>query len=73
VFQGEGVHTGAKITRLGRPGFCTCPMEVEQENSLAIRTKMMFKSSDWHQIKTHFGSVYAQYMGLLLVDGNSII
>jgi len=73
VFQGEGVHTGAKITRLGRPGFCTCPKEVEQENSLAIRTKMMFKSSDWHQIKTHFGSVYAQYMGLLLVDGNSII
>lgn len=73
MLQGEGVHTGAKITRLGRPGFCTCPMEEGQENSLAIRTKMMFKSSEWHQIKAHFGSVYAQLWGLLLADGNSII
>lgn len=54
---------GPKLPGWGGRDSAPAQREEGQENSLAIRTKMMLKSSEWHQILKYFGSVYAQLWG----------
>ncbi len=45
---------GPKLPGWGGRDSAPAQREEGQENSLAIRTKMMLKSSEWHQILMYF-------------------